>query len=409
MQAVANPYTPNAGAEPQAVVGRDDQLGSFDLLLERISRGRTEQSMIITGLCGVGKTVLLGQFRTKALGRDWVVVEFEVSKNDDSHFRRTIGAKLRTALHELSPRARWSDRFNHAAAVLRSFTVTVDAQGKWAAGVNMDAAEGYADHGDLALDLSDVFIAMGDAARERGRGVVLLFDEIQFLTKPQLEATIEALHKMIQRKLPVTMVGAGLPQMAELAGDAKSYAERLFKFPSIGNLGEDDAKSALLKPAVDEGASYDDDALEEAVAVTGGYPYFLQELGYAVWTVADGPTIHRSDVVAAVPQYEAKLDESFFRVRLDRTTELQKAYLRAMAELGPEPQKASDVAEKMGRTSQNLGPTRAELINMGLLYTPEHAYAAFTVPHFDAFLKRAIPRLVVPERRPRQRKSRSPQ
>ncbi len=404
MQAVTNPYTPNAGAEPQAVVGRDDQLGSFDLLLERISRGRTEQSMIITGLRGVGKTVLLGQFRTKALSRDWVVVEFEVSKNDDSHFRRTIGAKLRTSLHELSPKVRWSQRFDHAAAVLKSFVVTVDAQGAWSAGLNINAAEGYADHGDLALDLSDVFIAVGEAAKEKGRGVVLLLDEVQFLTKPQLEATIEALHKMVQRKLPVTMVAAGLPQIAELAGDAKSYAERLFKFPSIGILGDDDAKAALSKPAVEEGASYDPAALEEAVAVTGGYPYFLQELGYAVWTVADGPVIHLDDVMAAAPRYEAKLDESFFRVRLDRTTELQKAYLRAMAELGPEPQKASDVAEKMGRTSQNLAPTRAELINMGLLYTPDHGYAAFTVPHFDGFLKRAIPRLTVPELRARPRK-----
>ncbi|WEK13234.1 MAG: ATP-binding protein [Candidatus Microbacterium phytovorans] len=405
MQALTNPYTPNAGAEPQAVVGRDDQLGSFDLLLARIERGRTEQSMIITGLRGVGKTVLLGQFRAKALARDWVVVELEVSKNDENHFRNALATKLRTALFELSPKARWTDRFTHAAQVLRSFTVSVDASGTWSAGLDVDAAEGYADHSNLALDVTDVFVALGEAAQERERGVVLLLDEVQFLSKPQLEAVIEALHKMVQRKLPVTMVGAGLPQIAELAGDAKSYAERLFKFPSIGNLGEDDAKAALTKPAAEEGVSFENGALTKAIEITGGYPYFLQELGYAVWTVAEGPRISVDDVVLAVPGYEAKLDESFFRVRLDRATEMQRAYLRAMAELGPAPQKASEVADVMGRTSQNLGPTRAELINMGLLYTPEHGYAAFTVPHFDKFLIRAVPTLEVPPLRPRPPKN----
>ena len=408
MHALTNPYTPNAGAEPQAVVGRDDQLASFELLLGRVGRGRTEQSMIITGLRGVGKTVLLGRFRTTALGQDWVVVELEVSKHDETEFRRDLSARLRTALLELSPRARWTERFQHAAAVLRSFTLSVDpAAGSVSAGFDVDAAEGFADHANLAMDLTDVFIALGEAATERGRGVVLLLDEVQFLSRLQLEALIEALHKMVQRKLPVTLVAAGLPQIAELAGDAKSYAERLFKFPAIANLGSDDAKAALARPAAEEGASFAAGALDAAVTITGGYPYFIQELGYAVWTIADGPVISRADVLSAVPAYEAKLDASFFRVRLDRATELQRADLRAMAELGPAAQKASDVADVMGRTSTNLGPTRAELINMGLLYTPEHGYAAFTVPHFDRFMLRAVPTLVVPQLRTRQPRERS--
>jgi len=401
---LSNPYTPNAGAEPQAVVGRDDQLKSFDLLLARLARGRTEQSMIITGLRGVGKTVLLGQFRTKTLAQNWVVVELEVSKNDERNFRRDIGSKLRTALFELSPKAKWSDRFKHAAGVLRSFNVSVDAGGTWTAGLDVEAVPGHGDHADLAMDLTDVLIALGEAAAERGRGVVLLLDEVQFLSKEQLEAVIQALHKMVQRKLPVTLVGAGLPQIAELAGDAKSYAERLFKFPQIGNLEEEDAKAALADPAADEGASFTAEALELAVAITDGYPYFLQELGYAVWTVSEESIVQREDVAAAEPAYQSKLDESFFRVRLDRATELQRAYLRAMAELGAAPQKASDVAEVMGRTSQNLAPTRAELISMGLLYTPEHGYAAFTVPHFDRFMLRAVPALVVPPLKPRSRR-----
>lgn len=402
MRALTNPYTPNAGAEPQAVVGRDDQLEWFDLLLARIERGRTEQSMIITGLRGVGKTVLLGQFRTKALEHDWVVVELEVSKHDETEFRRDMSARLRTALLELSPRARWTERFQHAAAVLKSFTISVDASGTMSAGLDVAAAEGFADHANLAMDLTDVFLALGEAAREKDRGVVLLFDEIQFLSRQQLEALIQALHKMVQRKLPITMVGAGLPQIAELAGDAKSYAERLFKFPEIGTLSTNDAQEALSRPAHDEGVRYSSDALAEAVTITGGYPYFIQELGYAVWTVAAGPEITLEDLKAAEPAYEAKLDTSFFRVRLDRATDLQRAYLRAMAELGPAAQKAADVAEVMGRTSTNLGPTRAELINMGLLYTPQHGYAAFTVPHFDRFLLRAIPVLEVPAHRPRR-------
>jgi hypothetical protein len=404
VRALTNPYTPNAGAEPQAVVGRDDQLDSFDLLLARIERGRTEQSMIITGLRGVGKTVLLGQFRVKALERDWVVVELEVSKHDDTDFRQDISGRLRSALLELSPKARWTDRFRHAAAVLKSFTISVDAAGSVSAGLDIEAAEGFADHANLAMDLTDVFLSLGEAAHERERGVVLLFDEIQFLSRTQLEALIEALHKMVQRKLPITMVGAGLPQIAELAGDAKSYAERLFKFPAIDNLPPDDARAALSRPAQDEGVEFTAEALDEAVTITGGYPYFIQELGYAVWTVADGPVIKLDDIQVAVPAYEAKLDTSFFRVRLDRATDLQRAYLRAMAQLGPTAQKASDVAEVMGRSSTNLGPTRAELINMGLLYTPEHGYASFTVPHFDRFMLRAVPALVVPELRNRRRR-----
>jgi hypothetical protein len=403
VQALTNPFTPNAGAEPLAVVGRDDQLESFDLLLARLQRQRVEQSMIITGLRGVGKTVLLGQFRGKALAQGWVVVELEVSKHDESEFRREIAARLRTALFELSPKVRWTDRLRHAAAVLKSFTISFDASGMWTAGLDVDAADGFADNQDLATDLTDVFLALGEAAQEQQRGVVLLFDEIQFLNRPQLEAVIQALHKMVQRRLPITLVGAGLPQIAELAGDAKSYAERLFKFPAIDVLSEDETREALIRPAADEGAHFTDAAVNEAVKITGGYPYFIQELGYAVWTVADGPDITLDDVNAAVPGYEAKLDASFFRVRLDRTTELQRAYLRAMAELGPAPQKAADVAEVMGRTSTNLGPTRAELINMGLLYTPEHGYASFTVPHFDRFMKRAVPVLSVPPLRPRKK------
>ncbi|WP_134738746.1 ATP-binding protein [Nocardioides sp. 503] len=402
MDPIRNPYTPNAGAQPPAVLGRDAQLKNFDLLLRRMSAGRTEQSMIITGLRGVGKTVLLGRFRTKAQELDWVVVEREVSKHDDEQFRRQMVSAIRTSLFEMSPKARWSNRMRRAAAVLKSFSVSVDPGGALTGGIDVEAAQGFADQQDLQADLTDLLVAVGEAATDVQRGLVLLFDEVQFLSTTQLEALISALHKTVQRGLPVTMVGAGLPQIAELAGDAKSYSERLFKFPRIGNLDDQDARAALAEPAQDEGAEYSDDALTLALEVTGGYPYFLQELGYAVWGVADGPVITREDVLLAVPTYEAKLDESFFRVRLDRATEMERIYLRAMAELGPAAQKAQDVAAVIGRKSTQMGPTRAQLINMGLLYTPEHGYAAFTVPHFDKFLLRAIPELMLPPDRPRK-------
>jgi len=310
---------------------------------------------------------------------------------------------MRIALFELSPRSRWSDRLQRAAGVLKSFSLSVDPAGTLSAGIDVDAHVGLADAGDLSRDLTDLFVAVGEAAQSADRGVVLLFDEVQFLSKSQLEALIAALHKTVQRGLPVTMVGAGLPQIAELAGDAKSYAERLFKFPTIGNLDERDGRRALAEPALAEGARFTDEALDRALRITGGYPYFLQELGYAVWGIAEGTDITADDVDAAVPIYTSKLDSSFFRVRLDRATEMQRVYLRAMAELGSAPQKAADVAEKMGRTSPQVAPTRAELIAMGLLYTPEHGYAAFTVPHFDTFMMRAVPELEVPEVRRRRR------
>ena len=401
MQQLINPYTPNAGAQPKAIVGRRDELESFDLQLGRLRDGMTEQSMIITGLRGVGKTVLLSLFREKVLRAGCVAVEMEVSKHSNDDFRREIATRMRTALLELSPRARWSDHARHAAAVLSSFSLKVDPSGSITAGLGVSPLEGYADHGQIALDLTDLFIAVGEAARSHGSVVVLLVDEIQFLARDQMEALIEALHKTVQRSLPITLVGAGLPQVGVLATDAKSYAERLFKFVPIGNLSHDDCDLALSLPAADVDATWTHEALDLAFTATDGYPYFIQELGYAVWPLAEGPAIAAGDVHDAIPGYLAKLDQSFYRVRLQRATPLQTAYLRAMAELGPEPQRAQDVASLMGRTSTQLGPIRAQLIDLGLLYTPGHGLAAFTVPQFDQYMCRVIPVLEVPEKRQR--------
>lgn len=392
-----NPYTPNAGARPPVFVGRDDQLESFDLLLLRLLDGRAEQSMVITGLRGVGKTVLLNEFRERATKLDWAVVEFEISKHDDAAFRTVLANEVRRALFEIAPAAKWKDAARRAAGVLKSFTLKLTPDGAVTAGLNVDALEGLGDSGLLEGDVTDLLVSLGQAASAHGTGVVFLLDEIQFLTTMQLEALIAALHRTVQRSLPITLVGAGLPQLPELAGEAKSYSERLFKFATIGQLSNEDAERALVDPAAPD-ATFTSDAVKYIVDYTEGYPYFVQEFGKAVWDIADGETISEGDAVSARSAVEAELDGSFFRMRLDRTTELERAYLRAMAELGGAPQLAGDVAALVDRTSQQCGPLRARLIEKGLLWTPSHGYAAFTVPQFDSFLKRVVPFKVPPKK-----------
>jgi hypothetical protein len=382
-----NPYTPNAGARPPLLVGRDDQLETFDVLLDRLRRGHTEQSMLITGLRGVGKTVLLTTFEERARARGWTTVEAEITKNTD--FGGRMAQLVRRALLQTAPKARWEDRARRAAAVLRSFQLTVSPDGAVTAGIDVDALEGVADSGVLAEDLTDLLVALGEAVSDHDTGIVFLFDEVQFLDTIEFEALIAALHKTVQRALPITLVGAGLPQLPRLAGEAKSYAERLFKFPRIGELNEVEAALALVEPAKELDVDYDEAAVSAVVEYTEGYPYFIQEYGNVLWDLTDQPPIALEDVRNARDAVEAKLDGSFFRVRAERTTELELRYMRAMAELGPEPQQAKDVAKPLGRTSEQLGPTRSRLIDKGLLYTPGHGLAAFTVPQFDRYMRRS--------------------
>lgn len=381
-----NPYTPNAGARPPALVGRDEELEAFEVLLDRLRRGHTEQSMLITGLRGVGKTVLLTTFERAARERGWTTVEAEITKATE--FGARMAQLARRALLQLAPKARWKDHAVRAAAVLKSFQVTVTPDGTLTTGFDVEAAEGFADSGRLDEDLTDLLVALGEAAQEHESGVVFLVDEVQFLTTPELEALIAALHKTVQRGLPITLVGAGLPQLPRLAGEAKSYAERLFKFPSIGRLSFADAKRALVEPAERLGVLYDDDAAASVIEFTEGYPYFLQEYGNVLWNLAETSPITAADAELARETVEAKLDGGFFRVRAERTTELELRYMRAMAELGPDPQRAKDVAALLDRTSEQMGPTRSRLIEKGLLFTPGHGLAAFTVPQFDRFMLR---------------------
>ncbi len=382
-----NPFAPGAGSKPPALVGRDAQIESFDVLLERLENGYSEQSMIVTGLRGVGKTVLLDVFREKAEARNWATVEWEVEKN--APFGPKISTLARRALLQIAPKTRWTDRVRKAAAILKSFTVTFNPDGAVTAGLDIETLPGAGDSGELSEDLSDLFIALGEAAKEQKIGVIFLLDEIQYLQARELEAFITALHRCARRSLPVTLVGAGLPQIPRLAGEAKSYSERLFTFPRIGELNPGtDARDALILPARALGVEFEPEAIDFIVEYTQGYPYFLQEYGKFVWDEAPETPVKHDDACSVRPLVEAKLDDGFFRVRADRTTELELTYLYAMAVLGPEPHRASEVARSIRRTSEQAGPIRSRLIDKGLLYTPGHGYAAFTVPQFDRYMLR---------------------
>ena len=398
-----NPYTPNAGATPPVLAGREHELEAFEILLERLSVGLTEQSLIVVGLRGVGKTVLLGEFRKRALDQRWRVVDVEIAKWDDEQLRRQLAREIRAALHKIGARGSWTRAVKRAVGVLKAFTVGIDPEGRLTVGLEGDLMSGYADSGAIDADIADLLVSVGEAARDQDTGIALLLDELHFLSRPQLEALILAVHKTVQRALPVTVAAAGLPHIHELVGKAKTYAERLFKFSTIGRLNDDEARHALREPADERGVDFTDDALNVAIDFSEGYPYFLQEFGQAAWSLAKANRITGKDAEQAMIIVEEKLDSGFFKVRLDRTTELQKAYLRAMAELGPEPQIAARVADQLGRTSQQCGPTRKQLIDKGLLYATEHGYAAFTVPKFDQYLKRAIGDLVPPPIRTRYR------
>ena len=385
-----NPFTPNAGAPPPALVGRDAELAGFEILLERVRRGRPEQSMLITGLRGVGKTVLLGAFERRAVESGWVTVTAEITKNEP--FGARMASLVRRALFQAAPRTSWTEKLRRAAGVLKSFSLTVSSDGSVTAGIDVDPVEGLADTGNLGDDLTDLLVALGEAAQERETGVAFLVDEVQFLRAAEFEALIAGLHRTVQRQLPIILVGAGLPQLPRLAGEAKSYAERLFRFPRIGRLAPPEAAAALAEPAAALGVVFEQGAIDVILDYTEGYPYFLQEYGKIVWDLApEGDRIVREVAEQARRAVEAKLDDSFFRVRAERTTELELRYLRAIAELGPGEHSAGEVAAGLGRTSEQLGPTRARLIDKGLIYTTAHGRGAFTVPQFDRYLIRNYP------------------
>lgn len=383
-----NPYSPGAGSRPPALTGRDEQLQSFSVHLQRLKIGRPEKSLIVTGLRGVGKTVLLNTFEGIAEDLGFKTAKTEITHETD--FAPTISRMVRRALLSISTWDRMKQRARRAAGVLRAFNLRFPDGPEFT--FDVDAILGLADSGDFTEDLSDLFVALGEAAQEHETGVVFLIDEIQFLQPSELESLIAALHQTSQKALPVTLVGAGLPQLPALVGTAKSYAERLFDFPMIDKLRPEAARQALELPAHEEGVDFDTGATDAILEYTEGYPYFLQEYGKHVWNMAQGNRITLADVQAAAPVVQLQLDDNFFRVRVGRVSNAELKYLSAMASLGSGPHRSGEIATKLGRPGpENVAPTRSRLIAKGLIFSPGHGLNEFTVPQFAGFMRRMFP------------------
>lgn len=390
MDPVRNPFAPGAGTPPPELAGRDELRETVRIALERTRLGKPTKSILMVGLRGVGKTVLLDRMRedAEAAGIQTLRVEAPESRS----LPAILAPQLRQALLRLSRNEQARGLAQRALRGLAGFAKALKV--KYAdieVGFDFEPEPGLADNGDLEHDLQALLEAAGAAAQKAGTALVMFVDELQYVEVEELAALITALHRAAQRRLPVVLVGAGLPQLRGRMGRAKSYAERLFDFPEIGPLPPPAARTAISKPVRAEDVEVNDDALERIVQQTRGYPYFLQEWGKHAWDTASTSPITLPDVDLASTTAIAALDESFFRVRFDRLTPLEKRYLRAMAELGSGPHRSGDIAEQLNRDVTALGPTRNQLIAKGMIWSPSHGDTAFTVPLFDEFMRRIMP------------------
>jgi hypothetical protein len=390
MDPILNPYSPGAGAPPPDLAGRDKLREQVRVAIGRLRAGRSAKSVLMVGLRGVGKTVLLDQLRVDAEAEGVCTVRSETPENRS--LPAVLAPQIRLALLHLNRVDAAKELVQRGLRALAGFSRTLKVKyGDLEVGFDAEPEAGLADNGDLEIDLTTLLEQVGKAARGADTAVVLFIDELQYVPQDQFAALIAALHRCSQMKLPVTVVGAGLPQLRALAGEAKSYAERLFDFPSIGALTAAEAEQALRKPALEAGVEIDEAAVQEMLAQTKGYPYFLQEWGKCAWDVAKSSPITLEDVKRASIEAVAALDESFFRVRFDRLTPAEKKYLRAMAELGTGPHRSGDIAEEMGKHVTTLATMRQGLILKGMIWSPNHGDTAFTVPLFDEFMKRIMP------------------
>ncbi len=390
MNPINNPYSPGAGSPPPELVGRDPILDQARILLGRVKAKRPEKSMLLTGLRGVGKTVLLNEIERLADDSGYRTIGIEA--HEDKPLGPLLAPHLRSLLFDLDRIAGAGNKVKRGLRVLRSFLGVLKISYKdLTVGLDVDPEQGSADSGDLEVDLPNLFVAVGEAAEERKSAVALLIDEIQYFSQKELGALIMAMHKVQQRQLPLVLLGAGLPILPGLAGESKSYAERLFSFPDIGALSEEDAAKALREPAQGAGVVFEECALREVFRLTKGYPYFLQEWGYQAWNLAPASPITLEVVKNATDTVIPRLDKNFFRVRFDRLTPGEKNFLRAMAELGPGAQRTGDIAGVLKVKVTSLGPVRAKLIKKGMIYSPAHGDMAFTVPLFNEFMMRAMP------------------
>lgn len=390
MDPVTNPYTPGAGAPPPELAGRDDLLRLVSIATQRVRAGRQAKSVLMIGLRGVGKTVLLDRMRDDAEVAGLRTLRIEAPEGRS--LPAILAPQLRQVLLRLSRSEKARDLGRRALSALAGFAKALKVKYQdIEVGIDFDPEPGLADNGDLEHDLQALLEAAGRAAKADDSALILFVDELQYVEEDQLASLITALHRCAQQQVPVMLVGAGLPQLPGRMGRAKSYAERLFDFPFVGPLDAVSAREALEVPARDLGVAYEPAATQRILDATQGYPYFLQEWGKHAWDVAARSPITSGDIETASIEARAALDESFFRVRFDRMTPSEKRYLRAMAELGPGPHRSGDISTVLARKVTALGPTRNQLISKGMIWSPSHGDTAFTVPMFDEFMRRIMP------------------
>lgn len=401
MDPIRNPYAPGAGQRPPELAGRDEQLDAFEVVLARVARARPERSVVLTGLRGVGKTVLLNAMRSAAVRAGWGTGKFEA--RPDLSIRRPLASAVHQAVRELGPT---EDATHHALGVIRSFAQKDPGTGsgrgratasrlrdRWNLGITAPAVLGRADSGDIEIDLVELLADLGGMAADTGRGIAVFIDEMQDLGPDDVSALCAAAHEISQTGLPLVVVGAGLPHLPAVLSASKSYSERLFRYSRIDRLERAAADAALVRPAGGEGAAWQPAALDAMYAATGGYPYFIQAYGKAVWDLAPGSPITAADVAVAAPEAESELAVGFFGSRFERATPGEREYLRAMAELAAEAGEDSgavstaDVATHLGRKPQSLSPARDALLKKGLIYSGERGQISFTVPHFGRYLR----------------------
>jgi hypothetical protein len=390
MDPVRNPYAPGAGQRPPELAGRDREIRQFEVVLERIARGRPERSMVLTGLRGVGKTVLLNTFRSMALQRLWGTGKIEA--RPDQSIRRPVAAALHMAVRELAPRHRAPDRVEYFLGVLKAFALRDPKALKGASvttalGIDAPAQRGRADSGDLEVDLTELFAEAASVAADLGVGIALFVDEMQDVPAADVSALCAACHELSQTGGPLIVVGAGLPHLPSVLSASKSYSERLFRYARIDRLDREAADLALLAPAQREEVTFTAEALDALYAAADGYPYFVQAYGKVTWDVAAASPVTAGDVRMAAPEAEGELAVGFFGSRYERATPSEREYMRAMAATGDDPVPTSVVADELGRKPSSLSTARDGLIKKGLIYSSERGLIAFTVPHFGKFLR----------------------
>ncbi|WIX86710.1 ATP-binding protein [Amycolatopsis sp. DG1A-15b] len=392
MDPIRNPFAPGAGQRPPELAGRERELKAFEVVLERVARGRPERSLVLTGLRGVGKTVLLGELRAMAVRHKWGAGKIEA--RPDAELRRPLSAALHRAIRDLAVRHRAPDRVEEVLGVLKAFALRANKpdaklRERWQPGIDVPAAQGRADSGDIEIDLVELFTDVAELAADVGTGVAVLIDEIQDLQPDDVSALCAACHELSQSGAPLVVVGAGLPHVPAVLSASKSYSERLFRFARIDRLSREDADFAVMAPIEREDAGIEPEALDALFDASGGYPYFIQAYGKAAWDAAPSDPITVKDVQVAAPEAESELAVGFFGSRYERATPAEREYLQAMASLTQgrdEPAGTADVAVFLGRKPSSLSPARDSLMKKGLVYSAERGQIAFTVPHFGHYL-----------------------